>query len=343
MRFYLRFSKLLALLSIVLGAHLANSQAVNTLIPQNLHGTLIVLNKSGNDANFIDLGSGEILATLPTGRGPHELVVTDDGRWAIGTDYSGGNSLTVFDVEELQVARTISLHDYPRPHGILLLPGQEQVIVTSEASQKLVIADFRRGEILRDIDTGQSGSHMVALSEDGATAFTSNGNSNSVSVIDVAAGQLVKTLEVPDSPEAITANKRGDQIWVGSNDEAVVSVVSAESGAISRQWNGFSWPYRILITEDEKYAVMPDLGNEQLRFFDVASGSEIGMIDLSGAQPQGVTLYPDDRTLFVSLSGRNKVLVVNIDTQQILGEYETGSGPDGIAYSPLVLQKTISY
>ncbi|MDD9888964.1 MAG: hypothetical protein OXU30_01320 [Gammaproteobacteria bacterium] len=100
-------------------------------IPDGLQGTLIVLNKQGHDASFIDLGSGEIIATLPTGRGPHELVVTDDGKWAIGTDYSGGNSLTVFDVENLSVARTIDLSDYLRPHGILFMPGQQEVIISS--------------------------------------------------------------------------------------------------------------------------------------------------------------------------------------------------------------------
>lgn len=338
MRITRKLSCLLILLSVICAA-----PAVLAQFPQGLRGTLIVLNKSGHNANFIDLGSGEILQTLPTGRGPHELVVTDDGRWAIGTDYSGGDSLTVFAVEELAVARTISLHDYPRPHGILFLPGQKQVIVTSEASQKLVIADFHEGEIVRAIDTGQSGSHMVALSEDGNTAYTSNGSSNSVSVIDVVTGQLTKTLDVPDRPEAITTNKRGDEVWVGSNSEEVVSVISAASGEIGRQWSGFSWPYRILLTDDERYAVMPDLGNEQLRFFDVDSGTEVGKIDLTGAQPQGVTLYPDDRTLFVSLSGQNKVLVVDISTQEILGEYATGAAPDGIGYSPLVLQKAVSY
>ena len=203
--------------------------------------------------------------------------------------------------------------------------------------------DFHEGEIVRNIDTGQSGSHMVALSEDGATAYTSNGSANSVSVIDVVSGQLLKTLDVPDRPEAIATNKRGDEVWVGSNDEEVVSVISVASGEISQQWSGFSWPYRILLTDDEKYAVMPDLGNEQLRFFDVNSGTEMGKIDLAGAQPQGVTLYPDDRTLFVSLSGQNKVLVVNSLTQEILGEYATGNAPDGIGYSPLVLRKTVSY
>ena len=107
------------------------------------------------------------MASLPTGRGPHELIVTANGRWAIVTDYSGGNSLTVFDIENLAVHRTIDLRAYPRPHGIALLPGQEEVIVTSEARQTLLIVNFKSGEILGTIDTGQSGSHMVALSADG--------------------------------------------------------------------------------------------------------------------------------------------------------------------------------
>jgi len=38
-----------------------------------LSGTLIVLNKGGNNASSIDLASGEIVATLPTGREPGNI------------------------------------------------------------------------------------------------------------------------------------------------------------------------------------------------------------------------------------------------------------------------------
>lgn len=311
--------------------------------PDNLTGTVIVLNKSGNDASFIDLASGETVATLPTGRGPHELIVSDDGRWAIGTDYAGGNSLTVFDVENLQVNKTIDLQDYPRPHGILFLPGQEEVIVTSEASQKLVIVNVHSGEIVSDISSNQQGSHMVALSEDGSTAYTSNGGADSVSVIDVPGGSFSRTMDVPDGPEAITSNKSGSEIWVGSNDEAVVTVFSRDDAKIIAQWSGFEWPYRILLTDDEQFAVVPDLGKEVLRFFDAQTKSELGSIDMQGMGPQGVTLYFDDRTLFLALSGQNKVLVIDIESREVLGEYQTGNAPDGIGYSPLVLRKNVTY
>jgi len=308
-----------------------------------LKGTLVVLNKAGHDASFVDLASGELITTLPTGQGPHELIVTHDGRWAIGTDYSGGNSLTVFDIENLRIERTIDFSDYPRPHGVLFLPGQEEVIVTSEASNQLVIVNFRSGEILRAIGTNQAGSHMVALAEDGSVAYTSNGSSNSVSVIDVNEGRFIKTISVPDRPEAITTNNSGSEIWVGSNDREVVSVLSATDEALIAQWSGFDWPYRILLTEDERYAVMPDLNNNNLRFFDAQSKTELGVMDLGGSRPQGVVLYSDDRTLFISLSGQDRVLVIDIEGREILGDYETGSAPDGIGFSPLVLRKNISY
>jgi len=328
---------------VLLAALLVLTSSVSAQVTPKLTGTIIVLNKNGNDASVIDLGSGELLATLATGRGPHELLVTSDGRWAIGSNYNGGNSLTVIDVENLLVARTIDLREYPFPHGLVLLPGEKQVLVTSEGSRKLVIVDFYSGAIVRSIDTAPHAAHMVALSGDGLTAYTSNGASDSVAVLDVRAGRQVSTIAVPARPEAITTNKAGDEIWVGSNDEGVVSVIAAQDRSLLAQWSGFEWPYRILLTNDERYAVIPDLGNEQLRFFDAQNKTELGVMNLRGAQPQGVTLYGDDRTLLLSLSGQNKVIAVDIETQKVLREYQTGESPDGIIYSDRVLRKSIDY
>ena len=45
--------------------------------------TLVVLNKSEATASLIDLESGAVRATLPTGNGPHEAAVSPDGRLAL--------------------------------------------------------------------------------------------------------------------------------------------------------------------------------------------------------------------------------------------------------------------
>jgi DNA-binding beta-propeller fold protein YncE len=324
--------KLIALimLSVTIAAHAD--------IPNGLSGTLIVLNKGGDDASFVDLASGETVATLPTGKGPHELVISSDGQWAIGTDYGGGNSLTVFDVRNLSVQQTINLDHHSRPHGILLMPGQNEVIVTSEENRTVALVDFVSGETRHIISTGQSGSHMVAVSEDGSTAFTANGGSDSVSVIDLRQKKFVKALDVPNRPEAITTNKAGDQVWVGSNNTGVVSVISVADGSIQAQWDEFNWPYRILLTSDEKFALVSDMRKGELRIFDAKSKAELGSIELPMTGPQGMALYSDDRTLFLSLSAQNKVVVIDILSHQVVGEYPAGSSPDGIGFSDIVVK-----
>ena len=85
--------------------------------------TLIVLNKSEHSASLIDPDSGSTLAKLPVGRGPHELIVSPDGRTAYVSNFgrygicpagdtmcqTAGNTITVIDVAALKVKAT---YDY---------------------------------------------------------------------------------------------------------------------------------------------------------------------------------------------------------------------------------------
>uniref|UniRef100_A0A832MKZ4 YncE family protein n=1 Tax=Eiseniibacteriota bacterium TaxID=2212470 RepID=A0A832MKZ4_UNCEI len=50
-------------------------------------GLLIVLNKSGHEAALVDPVRLEVVARLPTGKGPHEVAVSPDGRRAFVADY----------------------------------------------------------------------------------------------------------------------------------------------------------------------------------------------------------------------------------------------------------------
>ena len=135
------------------------------------------------------MATGRTLATLPTGAGPHEVVLSSDGRFAVVSDYSGqpGRTLTILDVPALRVARTIDLGQYNRPHGMVVLPGDSLVLVTSEASGNVVFVNVVQGTVGRAIATGGRGSHMVGVTADAARAYTGNMQSNTVSEIDLRA------------------------------------------------------------------------------------------------------------------------------------------------------------
>jgi DNA-binding beta-propeller fold protein YncE len=322
---------LAALLPDVLGAQLAG-----------LTGTLIVTNKTPSTATIIDVGSGRTLATLPTGHGPHEIVLSSDGRTAVVTDYgtgpAPGSTLTVIDVPGKRVARTISLGEYRRPHGIVMMPGDSLVAVTVEANRAVLLIRLATGEIASVVATGQSGSHMVAVTADGTRGWTGDIGSNTVSELDFVSGRSLRTIAVPAQPEAINVTPDGKDVWVGSNATGLVSVVSAATGTVSTAAEGFGWPYRVLYSPDNLLVLMPDLRKEELRFVERASRKELARLSLPGKGPQGITFAPNGRYAFLSCSTGIAVAIIDVAQRKVVGELAAGDTPDGVVYTTRVVR-----
>lgn len=319
-------------------ALLACASATATSQVSGLTGTLIVTNKSPSTATIIDVGSGQALATLPTGNNPHEIVLSKDGRTAVITDYGTGNAptLTVIDLPSRQVTRTISLGQYTRPHGIAWLPGDSLVAVTSEATQHVVIVHVASGAIRKAIPTQKAGSHMVAVTADGTRAWTGDMGSHTVTELDLVTGTYVRSITVPNVPEAINVTPDGSEVWVGSNATGKVSVVNTATGAVTTAAEGVSWPYRVLFTPDLKTVILPDMRNHDVRFVDRATHDELSRLSFPGAGPQGVIMTPDGRFLIESLSTQSRVVVIDMTTRTVAGYIPAGATPDGIAYTTTV-------
>ncbi len=313
------------------------SSAPATAQVAGLGGTLIVTNKQPSTATIIDVASGRTLATLPTGTGPHEVVVSSDGRRAVVTDYGAqqaGRSLTVIDVAGLEVERTIPLDEFPRPHGIVFLPGDTTVAVTSEAARAVVVVDVRTGTVVNVANTGQAGSHMVGVASDGRRAWTGDIGSNTVTELDLVTGEAKRHITVPSQPEAINVTADGSEAWVGSNATGRVSVVDARSGEVTTAGEGFGWPYRVLFSPDSRLALIPDYRNQELRFLDRASRRELGRLGFPGGGPQGIAITPDGRYALLSLSQESRIAIVDVASRRVVGHLAAGATPDGIAYTP---------
>jgi DNA-binding beta-propeller fold protein YncE len=159
-------------------------------------GTLLVGNKGEDTMSFVSLADGRELGRAPTGRMPHEIALSPDGRQAAVVAY-GGRTIDVFDVARRTKLRTIDLSPNEGPHGIVWLP-EGRLVVTTERSRSLALVDTRRGDRVTSIATGQEGTHMVAVSPDGRRAFTANIASGTVSVVDLAAdGDVAKLAAGP--------------------------------------------------------------------------------------------------------------------------------------------------
>src|ERR1051325_11373541 len=108
-------------------------------------GTVLVANQQSGSATIIDVATHEA-TTLDVGAGPHETVISPDGKWGVVTVYGvggangAGNKPAVIDLAAKRVARTIDLGTYTRPHGASFVPGHaSEVAVTSETTANIVL------------------------------------------------------------------------------------------------------------------------------------------------------------------------------------------------------------
>lgn len=321
--------------------------AVASSSAQDLTGTIVASNMTTSTVSLIDVATGRSVATLETAVAPHEVAVSHSGRWAVVAEYGDrsavGHSLLVIDLRSGAMARRIDLGELKRPHGVRFLPGDRQLVVTSEVAKVIALVDFESGEVARTIETGAAASHMIATTANGDRAFVTNIVPGSVSVFDLGRATRTAVHEVGTMVEGIAATPDGHEVWAGGNRSNQVHVVDPSSGQVVATIPGFGMPYRIAITPDGQRAVVTDPGAEQIHIVDVASREITRTIDVpavngSPASPQGVTLAPDGRHAVVTLKGANQVVLLDIPSARIVATFATGGGSDGVGFSSTVVQ-----
>ena len=314
-------------------------------------GTLVVSNMNDHTATLLDAGTGRVLATLPTGRGPHEVAVSRDGRWALVTNYgergAPGTTITVIDVPRVQVARTIDLGEYRRPHGAAFLPGDTTFVVTSEVGGVVLLVDFRDGRVLRALPSRGRATHMLAVSSDGHRLVAANIADATITSLDPLAPTEPTVIHVARQPEGIALAPDGRTAWAGSNADSVVLVVDLATGTPVDTLRGFGLPYRIAFSRDGRRVAVSDPVKGEVRLFDGVTRQQRGVVQIprdslvataevpGSPSPEGVVMSPDGRWAFVTLQGRNRVAIIDVNAATVVGYGVTGNWSDGIGYSTL--------
>lgn len=305
---------------------------------------VLVGNKRANTLSILDASNGAVLATLPTGAGPHEVAASPDGRTAVVTNYGvagqPGNSLTIVDIPSRTVTRTISLGEYQRPHGVAFTANPRQVAVTVEVNQAVLIVDLDSAKVVGTIATNQAASHMIAVRADGRVGFTANITAGSITEIDLANRMTGRVLQVSAMTEGVAVSPDGGQVWLGSNTLDKVYVIDTQLWRVSATLESPGLPYRIAITPNGAHALVPSPNANLVRLFDVTGLRELAAIPMPpGAQPVGIAISRDGTTAYVACQGNSTVQVIDIASRRVVGSLPTGAGPDGIAVIPAPRQE----
>lgn len=308
---------------------------------QKAGNSLLVLNKAAHSAWHLDAATGSKIAEYPTGVAPHEVAIAPNKERALITNYGDqhpGNSLTVIDLKNRKVSKTISLGTFTRPHGIEWFSDNKRAIITVEDQKSVIVVDIDNGEILRSIKTNQDVSHMVALGPNEATAYVTNLGSGSVSIIDLNQGKSIKTLQTGDGTEGIVVVPHNNEVWITNRSANTISVLDIKTRAITNSFNSAEFPIRAELSNVEQWVAVSNAQSSQISIFDVASKKQVRKISTVKEQapgmPIGLTFSDDDRYLYVSNSEQNNIAVIDTDSWILTDTFITSDTPDGIAYIP---------
>ena len=179
--------------------------------------------------------------------------------------------------------------------------GRTLVVALNQADQVALIDLAARSSRLVKV-----GAYPNGVAVDGGTAFVTNEYDGTVSMIDVASGQVTKTITVGvtnSHPEGVSVDPATHTLYVAVTNQDYVAVVDTRSGAVSHR---------------------------------VSVGRSEGI----GTAPVAVTESPDRSRLYVADAGEDAVAVIGLVAHggagpfQLIGRIPTASYTTDVAVTP---------
>jgi YVTN family beta-propeller protein len=309
----------------------------NCSVAQIPSPALLVLNKEDATLSIIDPGTLKTVAQIPVGEGPHEIAASDDGKFAFVANYGArtpGSTISVIDLVAQKELHRVDLGALRRPHGIAFADGK--VWFTAEDNKLLARYDPAANQIDWIMGLGQNRTHMLAFSKDRSQLFTSNVQSDSVTLLQRSSdpsGWSGTNISVGKGPEGGDLSPDGREFWAANSGDGSISIIDVAAKKVVQTLDvRTNRSNRLKFTLDGKLVLISDLGSNALLILDAASRKEVKRLNV-GKQPEGILVAPDSTHAYVAVAGEKTVAVLDLKTLEITARISTRGGPDGMAWA----------
>ena len=290
---------------------------------------LLVLLRDASALAIVDPASGTVLGRVPTGRDPHEVTASPDGRLAFVASPSDG--ISVIDIATQREIRRVNTGQDSGPHDVLFVDGK--VYFTIEGYKSIGRYDPETDQIDWTLGIGQEGTHLLVLGPDGRTLFMPNRASNSVTMaegaIDGPSETTLTVIPVPgDLPEGIDLSPDGQEVWTATRNDGGVSIINVATKAVVQSLDlGMQDANRLKFTPDGRVLII-DGEAASLIVLDAASRNVIKRISMAQMDTGdgAILVSRDGARAYVGLRDADRVAVVDLATLEVTGEIMMGEG-----------------
>ncbi len=347
--------------------------ALSLVIPRLLHGestpreALLALSKDDHTLAIVDPSTLKVVARMPVGNDPHEVIASSDGKFAYVSNYGGGayNTLAVLDLVEQKALPSIDLGPLRGPHGLDFVGGKTWF--TAEAAKAIGRYDPASKKVDWIMGTGQNRTHMIFVFEDMKRIVTTNVSSGTVSMIEKSTrtgggfgpppgvgpggprnprggggrppmgppgGDWDQTvIPVGRGAEGFDVSPDGKQIWTGNAQDGTVSIIDVAAKKVTRTLEAnVKGANRLKFTPNGKLVFISSLGGPEVTILDAATGNEVKRVKI-GRGAAGIQMQPDGSRVFVACSPDNYIAVIDLTRLEVTDRIDAGGQPDGLAWA----------
>jgi YVTN family beta-propeller protein len=302
---------------------------------------LLVLAKRDGMLLIVDPSTLKVIARVPVGKDPHEVIASDDGKTAYASNYGGGayNSLAVVDLVAQNALPAVDLGALRGPHGLVFVGGKAWF--TAEAAKAIGRYDPATKSVDWILGTGQNRTHMIYVSPDMKFIVTTNVNAGTVSIIEKTGGPggapggdwNETVVRVGNGCEGFDVSPDGKEVWVANAADGTVSVIDVASKQVKETLAAdVGGANRLKFTLDGKLALISSLGGSDVTVIDAATRKTVKRIAV-GHGAAGILMDPEGSRVFVACSPDGYVAVINLHSLEVVGRIEAGQDPDGLAWA----------
>jgi YVTN family beta-propeller protein len=315
--------------------------------------TLLALSKDDHTVAIVDPATLQVLARIPSGPDPHEIIASDDGKLAFISNYGGLdsalNTISVVDLVARKALAPIDLGALRSTHGLDFAGGK--LYFTAETNKVIGRYDPATQRVDWVLGTGEDRTHMIVVSKSLDRMFTSNVNSGTISIIEQVSqpngfgppsGGPRLTWQVANVPaghgtEGFDVSPDGKEIWAANARDATVTIIDIATKKITQTLPvAVKGANRLKFTPDGKRVLISGLGaragDSSLVILDASTHKEVKTLNLGGGAA-GILISPDGIRAYVAVSTADKIVVLELKTLAVVGEISAGKQPDGLAWA----------
>jgi DNA-binding beta-propeller fold protein YncE len=312
--------------------------------------SILALSKADHTLAIVDPVTLTVVARVPVGSDPHEVVASGDGKTAYVSIYGGGSlhELNVIDLVAKKPLMNIDTRPLFGPHGLMFANGK--VWFSAEGSKAVGSYDPTTQKLDWSMGTGQDRTHMIYVTDDGKKIYTTNINSGTVSI-------LVDTLIQPGASAPANAKPRedwvqaiipvsrgsegfdvspdGNELWTASAEDGTISIIDLRAKKLAAKIDAkVLGANRLKFTPDGKMVFIASLRTGELTIYDAKSRKELKRLKV-GQGAAGILMDPDGSRAFVACSPDNYVAIIDLKNLEVVRHLDVGGVPDGLAWAVL--------